>query len=133
MCRYAPIAHAQLQMFVKTRFASFAQLLHSLLQYKDALLEAVKTPQYAAQAALAMRRGRIHGEDDDDGPEELRLLEQQLAQLETGLFNTKAPPTVLQGTKKFATVYLDLTSPRFWEAIRVCLCANSAATLLIIT
>jgi hypothetical protein len=42
-----------------------------------------------------------------------------MADLETGLFNTRAPPPELAGCKKYATIYMNIMSPRFWEALQV--------------
>jgi hypothetical protein len=44
---------------------------------------------------------------------------EELEILETGLFNTKAPPVALRGLQKYAVVFLNVISLRFWAALQV--------------
>jgi hypothetical protein len=120
MCRWAPRPTSQLQIFSKTRFSSFSILIESLQLYRPTLEQAVKTPQYATHAAKALKKPP-YIPPDDDTPKDLREAEQQMADLETGLFNTRAPPPAaeLAGCKKYATIYMNIMSPRFWEALQV--------------
>jgi hypothetical protein len=86
--------------------------------YRPTLEQAVKTPQYATHATKALKKPP-YTPPDDDTPKDLREAEQQMADLETRLFNTQAPPPELAGCKKYATIYMNITSPRFWEALQV--------------
>jgi hypothetical protein len=47
--------------------------------------------------------------DEFDVPQELQAAERNLKDMEFGLYNTRAVPNPLIGTKKFAPVYLDVT------------------------
>jgi hypothetical protein len=116
--RHAPSPKAQLQLFVKTRFSSMCLLIESLLKYKEVLLAAVNCVEYAKASAKAQRR-KLQGPSYEESPEALREHEEELETLETGLYNTKAPPVALRGLQKYAVVFLDVTSLRFWAALQV--------------
>jgi hypothetical protein len=118
VCRNADSPKAQLQTFGKTRFSSFAILIQSLQLHRVTLEDCVKAPQYATSAAKALRRG-VYTPPEEEGPKDLVEAEAQLEGMECGLYNTRAVPDSLAGNQKYARIYLDVTSPRFWDALQV--------------
>jgi hypothetical protein len=118
MRRYSENPASQLQLFGKTRFASFSILIGSLIRYRDVLEKAVKSKDYVLYAKKATRKG-VWMPPDEDMPRDLADAERDLPEMEMGLFNTRAVPIDLIGTKKYATIFLDITSLRFWEALAV--------------
>jgi len=116
--RFASYAQAQLQTFGKTRFSSFAILISSLQRHQDTLERATNSPQYAALASKALKRVAWQP-DEDDSHKDLEAVEALMADRETGLFNTRALPIELLGTKKYARIYQDIHSKRYWEALQV--------------
>jgi hypothetical protein len=122
-CRFCDTPKARLQTFCKTRFSGIKVLLHSQQKYRSSLEDAVRSPKYAALVKRAMKKGsesqRCPMPDEFDVPKELQAAERNLKNMEFGLYNTRAVPNALIGTKKFARVYWDVTSPRYWEAAQV--------------
>jgi hypothetical protein len=82
------------------------------------LEKAVSSKDYVLSAKKATREG-VWMPSDDDLPRDLADAEKGLADMEIGLYNTRAVPVDLVGTKKYATIFLDITSKRFWEALVV--------------
>lgn len=82
------------------------------------LERAVESSEYSEISAKASRT-RVWTPPEDDLPNELRLQDEELEKMEQGLYNTRPPPTALIGYGKYAVVYQDVKSPRFWEALQV--------------
>jgi hypothetical protein len=99
-------------------------LLESQVKYRTALTGSVESQTYAQLVKSAVKNARkLTSAPDafDDAPKELRDAEMQIHDMEQGLYNTRAVPADLVGTKRFARVYLDVTSLRYFEAIQVML------------
>jgi hypothetical protein len=122
-CRYCDSPKARLQTFCKTRFSGIKVLLDSLQKYRGSLENAVRAQKYATLVKRAMKKGsesqRCPMDDDHNVPKELQAAEKNLRNMEVGLYNTKAVPDPLIGTKKYARIFLDITSARYWEAAKV--------------
>lgn len=56
---------------------------------------------------------------EDDLPQQLQDAEQAMQNMEIGLFNSRAVPDELIGLGKYAVVYQDILSQRFWDALAV--------------
>lgn len=85
------------------------------------LSQAVSSPQYVVAATKALsRKGGVYTPPEDDLPHDLKAADKDMAEMEVGLFNTRAVPSQLQGCKKYAIIYQDIMSPRFFEALKVC-------------
>lgn len=124
--RFACSSTAQIQLFVKTRFASFALMIESLLKYQGVLQEVVESSQYAVHASNALKRPPYCPKEDEvvdelkDAEKEMdQMAERDLSMIEVGLYNTKLCPPALEGCKKYAIVAMDVMSPKFWRALRV--------------
>jgi hypothetical protein len=96
-------------------------LLDSLVKYRSQLHNAVSSERYAELAKIGMKNGRNNAQHhhDDDAPKELQDAEMQITDMEVGLYNNRGVPPALLGTKRFARVYQDITSLRYWEAVQV--------------
>jgi hypothetical protein len=101
-------------------------LLRSLLKYRTVLHNAVNSPHYIQRVLKTCKGKRQQREWEEARDDELQLLlnaEEQIEadpdQNERGLWNDKPLPAELIGTKKYARIYQDVNSQRFWEAVQV--------------
>ena len=79
------------------------------------------SPQYAIAASKAVSKpGSVYIPDEGELPHDLENADRDMVAMEVGLFNTRAVPLELQGCKKYAVMYQDIMSPRFFEALQVC-------------
>jgi hypothetical protein len=118
LCRFAGYTKAQLQTFCSTRFSSFAILINSLQKHRETLASAVMSPQYACAAAKSLRHAQWTPPENDVHVD-LERAEMTIEGMEVGLFNSRALPPQVVGTKKYARIYQDVLSPRYWEALQV--------------
>ena len=107
-----------MQTFGKTRFSSFCILIASLQMHHTTLDAAVRTDLYVAHVRKAIKRGTC-------GPlvglpEQLQEAEDAMADMETGLYNSRALPDQYVGLRKYAVIYQDVLSQRYWDALQVC-------------
>jgi hypothetical protein len=58
-------------------------------------------------------------EPEGELPHDLEAADRELADMEQGLFNTRAVPEPLVGCKKYAVIYQNVTSLRFFDALTV--------------
>lgn len=106
-------------MYGKTRFSSFAILIESLQKHHPTLDKAVKSQLFMTTARKAARQ-RVWSPPGDDLPKDLLKAERIMEEMEQGLFNSRAVPDALIDLKKYAVIYQDITSQRFWDALGVC-------------
>jgi hypothetical protein len=117
-CRFASYTKAQLQTFCLTRFSPFAILINSLQKYRKTFASAVTAPQYACAAAKSLRH-ELWTPPKDDVHVDLERAEKRIEGMEVGLLNLRALPPQIVGTKKYARIYQDVLSLRYWEALQV--------------
>jgi hypothetical protein len=124
--RFTDTQVAQLQNFSQTRFSGIAVLLRSLLKYRTPLNDAVNSPHYIQRVLKTCKRKKQQREWEETRDEELQLLLEAEEQIEAdpnkneaGLWNDKPLPAELIGTKKFARIFQNVNSKRFWEATQV--------------
>lgn len=128
-CRYSESPIGQLQLWCKTRFSSFSGLIQSLQRHRETLVSAVTSAPFAAAAHKAIGRTPFV-EPEGELPRDLEAADAELADMEQGLFNTRAVPANLVGCKQYAVVYQNVMSPRFYEALAVCIAARAAYPVL---
>jgi hypothetical protein len=104
-------------MYGKTRFSSFAILIESLQRHHKIIERAVKSPAYVLAARKALKRGVWTPTEDDHGA---LLKAAEGAMMEDGSpYNTGLIPLELTGLQKYSTIYQDVISQTFWDALQV--------------
>jgi hypothetical protein len=117
-CRYADNSKSQLQTFGKTRFSFFRILIESLQVHHTTLDTVVRTELYVAHARKALKRG-TRGPPEEELPQQLQEAEDAMAGMKKGLYNTRVLPDRYIGLRKYAVIYQDILSQRFWDALEV--------------
>ena len=117
-CSFSESPIGQLQLWCKTRFSFFSELVHSLQRHRETLQSAVRSAAYATAASKTQRRA-THAESEGELPHDPQAADRELEDMETGLFNTRAVPHALIGSKKYAIIHQIVTSSRFFEALAV--------------
>ena len=119
MCGYTKSELAQLQLPMKVRFSSNANMCRSVLQHRMALCNAVATSEYVEVARKVDKRKKSKADTEYDSEDEMLELEKERPRRSDHdlVFEDVVIPRGLTG--RFATVFQTRMSTKFWGSLQV--------------
>ena len=114
LCGYTKSELAQLQLPIKVRFSSNANMCRSVLQHRVALCNAVATSEYVEVARKVDKRKKSKADTEYDSEDEMLELEKEVSDR---VFEDVVVPVGLTG--RFATVFQTRMSTKFWGSLQV--------------